>query len=216
MVDPTLRYIFLFSCGFSPPLSFFPPPFRLFSHCVVHPFLCGFPHSCFEQARGFWRPLLFFPACYLLCPHPSSLLHRVVFYQSLCVFPALLVLPPFLVFVLTFLVSPINCSFLLLHSFCFVGPFGSPPSLSVSLPPSPFWSSSPSHLAHPLRFLPMRFSPSSRVFSSLAVSLSVFRSRSLSLSEKQVDKKMMLTCLSESPINGTGFLFVWHNSSQSG
>ena len=188
MVDPTLRL-------FSPSLVVFPHPFRFFpaSLSVVLTVLL-FIHFCvvfhtlvLNKPVVFGALFCFFPPVICFVRIPLRFFTVWVF-----IFP-FVSFPPFWCcslscFCSNFFGFPNQLQFspspLLL--FC-RQIWVSLPSLSVSLPPSPFWSSSPSPLAHPLRFLPMCFSPSSRVFSSLAVSLSVFRS--LSLSEKQVDKK---------------------------
>ena len=91
----------------------------------------------------------------------------------------------------------------------FVVPFGflSPPFWFPSLPL--VWSSSPSLLAHPLRFLPMCF-PSYRVFTSLAVSLSVLRSL---VSSRLVSSRLVssrLVSVSSRPVrSGLGWGPVW-------
>ena len=83
-------------------------------------------------------------------------------------------------------------------------PFGFPPTLAflvlISLSPRA-----------PVEIPADVFSPSFRVFPVWRSACPCF-ARSLSGG----GQKMILTYLSKSPINKTGFLFVWHNSSQSG
>ena len=75
----------------SHPFRFFPPPFWLFSHCVVYQlFQVVFPHRGFWRLFGFYLPVI----CFVRIPLRFFIVW--VFYQSLCVFPTLLVLLPFL------------------------------------------------------------------------------------------------------------------------
>ena len=135
MVDPTLRLFFSSLVVFPHPFRFFRLPFGC-SHTVLFIHFCVVFHTLVLNKPVVFGTLFCFSR--LLFALSASL-----FASSSCGFlsiPLCLSRPfgvaPFLVFVLTFLVSPINCSFLLLHSFCFVGPFGFLP------PPCRF----PSHL----------------------------------------------------------------------
>ena len=189
MVAPTLRLSFSSLVGFRHPFSFFPPPFRLFSHVVVYPLCCLVFHTfVFNKPVVFDALFCFLTACYLLCQHPSSLFHRVGFYPSLCVFPALLVLLPFL-----YLFS--HCGFLQsLAVFSFATPFvlslhlGFSP-LPFGFPPIPFLVLISLSPRAPVEIPADVFSPLLQSFSSLEVCLSMFRSLSLSVSETQGDKK---------------------------
>ena len=199
MVDPTLRLFFSSLVGFPHPFSFFPPSFRLFSHVVVYPLFCVVSLTLFFHKPVFCGALFCFylpVICFVRIPLRFFIVW--VFINPFVCFP------PFWCcslscFCSNFLVSPINCSFLLLV-FCH--------PISVS-PPLPFGFPPTFALLVLISLSLSHFPPLLQSFSSLEVCLSVFRSLShcLSLNSKGT-KKMMLTCLSESPINGTGFLYV--------
>ena len=183
MVATTLRLLFSSLVVFS----------LVFTFCCLSTF-CEFfflHTSVFNRPVGFWRPPLVFPACYLLCPHPSSFFSSCgFFFQSLCVVPSLLVLLPFL-FCSNFVLFPQSIA-LLLHSLCFVALFAflSPPFLvSPPFPVLVLISLSP---RAPVEIPADVFSSLLQSFSCLEVCLSMFRSLSLCLSLKKLSLSLSL------------------------
>ena len=197
MVAPTLRLFFSSLVSFPTPSVFVTPPFRMFSDCVVYLFLCGFHTFVFNKPVVFGVLFCFYLTVICFVRIPLRFFIVWVFNN------------PF-VFCPPFWCCSISCS-------CYHF-FWLPLSIAVFSFSTPFvcrsiWVSLPLPFGFPADV----FSPLLQSFFSLEVCLSVFRSLSHRLSlNNRGTKKMMLTCLSKSPINGTSFLFVWHNSSQSG
>ena len=123
-VDSTLRLFFSSLVVFPHTIRFSRLPFGcshilLFTHCFVGLSTLLFLTSLWFLAPSFvFNCLLFAFSAFLFTFSSCGFLSIPLCFSHPFGFA------PFLVFVLTFLVHPFNCSYLLLHSFCFVAHFG--------------------------------------------------------------------------------------------